>query len=173
MGGGLEVALACDSRLVGTNPRVELGLPETKLGLVPGWGGSQRLPRIAGMELACDMLASGRSLNAQEACDKGLASATVQSESLIDFAAKYVVQQGWQELRAMKRGPVAIYESERFLAPVPSAPEAMREAMLLLNAGAELPLNEALKMETAAFLRLAGSDESKRKIVEFFAGRKS
>jgi enoyl-CoA hydratase/carnithine racemase len=53
VGGGLEVALACDTRLLGTNPRVELGLPETKLGLIPGWGGTQRLPRIAGMELAC------------------------------------------------------------------------------------------------------------------------
>ena len=172
VGGGLEVALACDTRLLGTHPRVELGLPETKLGLIPGWGGTQRLPRIAGMELACDMLASGRSLKAEEACEKGLASAVVQSEELIDFAARHVLLEGWQELRAMMRGPVALHESERFSAPVPSSPDAIREAMMLLNRGAELPLAEALTLETEAFLRLAGSDESKAKIAAFFSGRK-
>jgi len=173
VGGGLEVALACDTRLLGTNPRVELGLPETKLGLIPGWGGTQRLPRIAGLELAADMLESGRLLTAQEACDRGLASAVVQSESLIEFAAKHVLHEGWRELRAMKLGPVAIHESERFSATVPSSPDAVREAMVLLNAGAELPLAEALKLETEAFLRLAGSDESKRTIAEFFASKRS
>jgi len=172
VGGGLEVALACDTRLLGTNLRVELGLSETKLGLIPGWGGTQRLPRIAGMELACDMLASGRSLKAEEACEKGLASAVVQSGELIDFAARHVLLEGWQELRAMKRGPVAIHESERFSAPVPSSPDAIREAMMLLNRGAELPLAEALKLETEAFLRLAGSEQSKARIAAFFAARK-
>jgi enoyl-CoA hydratase/carnithine racemase len=172
LGGGLEVALACDSRLLGTNPRVELGLPETKLGLIPGWGGTQRLSRIAGMELAYEMLAHGRSAKAAEACEKGLASATVQSSELIDFAARHVLHEGWQELRSMKRGPVAIHESERFQATVPSSPEAVREAMLLLNRGVELPLAEALNLETEAFLRLAGSEESKAKIAAFFA-RKS
>ena len=168
----MEVALACDTRLLGSNPRVELGLPETKLGLIPGWGGTQRLPRIAGMELACEMLADGRSVKAEEACEKGLASAVVQSQELNEFAARHVLHEGWQELRTMKRGPVAIHESERFQAPVPSSPDAVRDAMLLLNRGAELPLAEALKLETEAFLRLAGSDESKAKIAEFFAKRK-
>src|SRR5215210_861225 len=61
LGGGLEVALACDFRLCGTGPRVQLGLPEIKLGLIPGWGGTQRLPRLVGVEEAINRLLSGES----------------------------------------------------------------------------------------------------------------
>jgi enoyl-CoA hydratase len=124
------------------------------------------------METACDLLADGRSVAAEEACERGLASAVVRSEDLVEFAARHVMHDGWQDVRATKRGPVAIHESERFQAPVPSSPDAVREAMLLLNRGAELPLAEALKLETEAFLRLAGSDESKARIAAFFAARK-
>ena len=61
LGGGLEVALACDFRICGTSPKVQLGLPEIKLGLVPGWGGTQRLPRLVGVEEAINRLLSGES----------------------------------------------------------------------------------------------------------------
>src|SRR4051812_29527351 len=61
LGGGFEVALACDYRVCGTNPKVQLGLPEVSLGLIPGWGGTQRLPRLVGIHEAAEMVASGRS----------------------------------------------------------------------------------------------------------------
>lgn len=172
LGGGLEVALACDARVCGTNPKAELGLPEVKLGLIPGWGGTQRLPRIVGPELAAEMLRTGDPLNAEQARDANLVSAVVKSDALIDFAARHVLHDGWRGLREMKRGAISLAERERFRAPVPSGPPALREAMLVLTRGGERPLDDALKLETEAFLRLAGSDDSRTRIAAFFAARK-
>src|SRR5687768_16830213 len=67
LGGGLEVALACDYRVCGTNPKVQLGLPEVKLGLIPGWGGTQRLPRLVGVYETAEMLATGWNRDAPSA----------------------------------------------------------------------------------------------------------
>lgn len=172
LGGGLEVALACDVRVCGTNPAVELGLPEVKLGLIPGWGGTQRLPRVVGPERAADMLRTGDSLSAEQARDATLVSAVVKSESLLDFAARHVTHDGWRGLRESKRAAIPVAERERFRAPVPSAPPALREAMVVLTRGGERPLADALPLETEAFLRLAGSDDSRARIVAFFAARK-
>lgn len=160
LGGGLELALACDFRVCGTNPRVELGLPEVKLGLIPGWGGTQRLPRIVGMDKAAEMLGTAASVNAEEAVRVALA---VTGDP---FA---VVLTG-TEVAVRERKRASVSGTSR--PPVPSSPNAVREAMLVLIRGAELPLADAIPLETEAFLRLAGSDESKRLIAEFFSSRK-
>ena len=172
LGGGLEVALACDHRVVGTNPLVELGLPEVGLGLIPGWGGTQRLPRIVGLELACDMLVNGRSQNADQSRETGLVNSTVKTESLVDFATREVLEEGWEETRFAKRSPMQSgWPLDADQSSLPDGP-AVRELMKLMTQGPVLPLAEALKLESAAFLRLAGSEESKRLIAEFFAARK-
>ncbi|MBX9581701.1 MAG: enoyl-CoA hydratase/isomerase family protein, partial [Gemmataceae bacterium] len=75
LGGGLEVALACDYRVVGPHPRLQLGLPEVKLGLIPGWGGTQRLPRLVGLPAAVDLLTTGNPVGGPQAVDLGLADA--------------------------------------------------------------------------------------------------
>jgi 3-hydroxyacyl-CoA dehydrogenase/enoyl-CoA hydratase/3-hydroxybutyryl-CoA epimerase len=81
LGGGLELALACDYRLVYDRPDTQLGLPETQLGLLPGWGGTQRLPRVVGLERALRMiLPPGKRLNAREALAWGLADAIADRE---------------------------------------------------------------------------------------------
>src|SRR5207249_10000499 len=67
MGGGLEMALGFDYRLAGSHPKVDIGLPETKLGIIPGWGGTQRLPRVIGPALAAELICAGESVNAQRA----------------------------------------------------------------------------------------------------------
>lgn len=173
LGGGLEVALACDFRVCGTGDKVKLGLPEVTLGLIPGWGGTQRLPRAAPTRLAAEMLVTGRSLTAAEAEECGLAQ-RAPSDTLIDWAARYITagdppgREPWP--RGLKRVPD----------PLPLAPDevpaagtpAAREALRVLMEGTRLPVNEGIAVETEAFLRLAGSDESKRLIAEFFAGRK-
>src|SRR5262249_9728931 len=64
MGGGLELALVFDYRLAGSNPKVEIGLPEVKVGLIPGWGGTQRLPRLIGPSLAAELICAGESVGA-------------------------------------------------------------------------------------------------------------
>lgn len=86
-GGGLELALACTFRLAGST--VKLGQPEIKLGLIPGYGGTQRLPRLVGEARALEMIMSGRSVEADEAARFGLVSAVVDGdvvEAAIRFA---------------------------------------------------------------------------------------
>jgi 3-hydroxyacyl-CoA dehydrogenase/enoyl-CoA hydratase/3-hydroxybutyryl-CoA epimerase len=80
LGGGLEFALACDYRLVFEKGNTQLGLPEVELGLLPGWGGTQRLPRIVGLERALRMILDRKRLNAAEALRWGLADAIASTE---------------------------------------------------------------------------------------------
>ncbi len=169
LGGGLEVALACDYRACGTNPKVQLGLPEVKLGLIPGWGGTQRLPRLVGVPLAADLLTSGRSLGAEDASRFALAGRGDDSMSLIDSGAKLLALIGTsQSARQQRFGPVANAE----LPQQPALSGAAAEAVRVVIEGAPLPLRDAIAVETDAFMRLAGGDESKRLIAEFFAARK-
>ena len=99
LGGGLEVALACDFRLCGTSPKVQLGLPEIKLGLVPGWGGTQRLPRLVGVEEAINRLLSGESYDATDPPPEDLVDETVPSDEL-DAAGRSLAFD-----RRLARGP--------------------------------------------------------------------
>ena len=86
LGGGLELSMACRARLVADNPRIQLGLPEIRWGLLPGAGGTQRLPRLVGYELGMQLLLTGRSLAPQEAVDSGLFSAALPAGQLLDAA---------------------------------------------------------------------------------------
>lgn len=171
LGGGLEVALACDVRIVGTNPKVQLGLPETGLGLIPGWGGTQRLPRLVGLEKAGEMLTTGRGLSASDAVAVGLAREQVPSESLIESAASHA-RKPFTEARARKQEPIAGPDRQAYTPTVPEAPAAIREALSAMMHGAALPLAEAIPIETEAFCRLAGTPESKEKIAAFFNRKK-
>lgn len=89
-GGGLEMALACSFRIAA--PTAKMGLPEIKLGLIPGYGGTQRLPRAVGTARALDLILSGRTLDAQEALDIGLVNRVVDGDTVdaaLDFAAGF------------------------------------------------------------------------------------
>jgi 3-hydroxyacyl-CoA dehydrogenase/enoyl-CoA hydratase/3-hydroxybutyryl-CoA epimerase len=81
LGGGLELALACDYRLVFDRRDTQMGLPETQLGLLPGWGGTQRLPRVVGLERALLIILQGKRLDAREAKAWGLADALASSDA--------------------------------------------------------------------------------------------
>ena len=89
-GGGLELALACTFRMAA--PTAKMGLPEVKLGLIPGYGGTQRLPRVVGEARALDMILTGRTVGAEEAARIGLVSAVVEGDlvqAAIEFAAGF------------------------------------------------------------------------------------
>src|SRR5262249_26548036 len=72
MGGGTEIALAMDYRIAANNRATQIGLPEVKIGIIPGWGGTQRLPRLIGVHLALDMICSGEPIAAAKAASLGL-----------------------------------------------------------------------------------------------------
>lgn len=166
LGGGLEVALACDYRLIGTNPRVELGLPEVTLGLIPGWGGTQRLPRIINVSTAADLMMTGASVSGPEAIRLGLVDGSVAK-----MTPESLFESGQHEARrATKRDPVP--ESARSTFTLHQSGPAVRAGLPVVAFGTSLPLVEALKLETAAFVSLAGSDDSRRRIAEFFEKRK-
>jgi enoyl-CoA hydratase len=84
-GGGLELALACTFRLA--TPNAKLALPEIRLGLIPGYGGTQRLPRVIGEARALEMIMTGKAIDAQTALAWGLVSAIVEGEALAEGAA--------------------------------------------------------------------------------------
>jgi enoyl-CoA hydratase/carnithine racemase len=111
LGGGLEVALACDYRLAGTSPKTRLGLPEVSLGLIPGWGGTQRLPRLVGIITALEHILSNVQFDADTAHDRGLIDAIAPSEELRAEAARLLLSSAesgeWQERRERKRQPLA------------------------------------------------------------------
>lgn len=174
LGGGLEVALACDGRMVGTNDRVKLALPETTLGLIPGWGGTQRLPRMIGVPNALDVLLYQANYGIATSVDRGLAAVVRPSEMLVEDAVARVNgmhQLGiWKEWRTEKQRPIPADQLAAFVPPT-AMRSAEAEAVRVMVEGAALPLYDAIRLETEAFMRLAGSDESKRLIAEFFASR--
>ena len=122
-GGGLELALACTFRLV--TPNAKLGTPEIKLGLLPGYGGTQRLPRIVGEARALEMVLTGKSIDAQLAVAWGLASGIVEGDE------KAVLDQGMAFAREF---------SNYSLPALSLAREAVRRAL-------DTPLHEGLKIE--------------------------
>jgi len=89
VGGGLEMALACDLRFMTDNPKSVIGLPEVTLGVLPGTGGTQRLPRLVGKGRAMDLLITGRLLNAQEALQIGLVEHVFPDGSFMDETLEY------------------------------------------------------------------------------------
>src|SRR3546814_9262648 len=86
MGGGTEISLACDYRVASNDPSTRIGLPEVKLGIYPGWGGSVRLPRVVGAPAAFDMMLTGRTLSASAAKAIGLVDKVVDEATLLDAA---------------------------------------------------------------------------------------
>lgn len=92
LGGGLELALACSHRVISNDPRTVLGLPEVKIGVVPGWGGTQRLPRLVGLANSLEMILPGKSIYAKKAKKFGLADEVTYKETLLDVALKVANQ---------------------------------------------------------------------------------
>jgi 3-hydroxyacyl-CoA dehydrogenase/enoyl-CoA hydratase/3-hydroxybutyryl-CoA epimerase/3-hydroxyacyl-CoA dehydrogenase/enoyl-CoA hydratase/3-hydroxybutyryl-CoA epimerase/enoyl-CoA isomerase len=190
MGGGLELALAFDFRLASTHPKTELGLPETKVGLIPGWGGTQRLPRLVGPSIAVEMIASGEPAKPVRAVEIGLAFDAVPSEKLMDEASRLIhaarsAQDSaldWQAVRRRKQQPVGLTEAQatytfavakggimmktkgQFPAPLAAAD--------VIEKSCNKTLDEGLKIETEAFLKLVGSPISKSLIAVFFMNQR-
>ncbi len=86
LGGGCEIALACDWRVMGDSPKAQIGLPETKLGIFPAWGGTTKLPRVIGLPAALDIILNGKSVDGKRAKRMGLVDEVVPASILLDVA---------------------------------------------------------------------------------------
>ncbi len=132
-GGGCELALACHMRLASEN--AVLGLPEVKLGIIPGYGGTQRLPRLVGPGRALELILSARNVKAEEAERIGLVNRVVPQAELLPEAVKLAQA-------ILKNGPLAV--------------EAALECVVR---GMQLPLDQGLRFESGRFGILASSDD--------------
>jgi 3-hydroxyacyl-CoA dehydrogenase/enoyl-CoA hydratase/3-hydroxybutyryl-CoA epimerase len=122
MGGGLELALACTYRIVSNDQKTALALPEVKLGIMPGFGGTQRLPRLVGLLNALDMILTGKSVYARKARQIGLADEVTYRELLperaLDTAQKAIGKPRPRSIRARRPLAVKVLESNALLRPI-------------------------------------------------------
>jgi 3-hydroxyacyl-CoA dehydrogenase / enoyl-CoA hydratase / 3-hydroxybutyryl-CoA epimerase len=168
LGGGLELALACAYRMVAEDPRIQLGLPEVKFGLLPGAGGTQRLPRLVGIERGIEMMLSGRSVAPSEAREIGLIDEIVPRGELIDraiAAARELARSGKRRKlpQRLAPGPFDLHEPDAvhrisahlgYPAAITAKYPAYEAIVRSVIEGAELPIDEGDDVETARFVDL-------------------
>lgn len=166
LGGGLEVALACSYRVAVASAR--FGLPEVKLGILPGAGGSLRLPRLIGVEAALAMISEGRQIDAAEAARNGLIDAIVGSD-LADGAlgfARRIIDAG-ADIRRASELPIPSFDSALFETARASMRKRFRgyvapqKAVDLVETAVTMPFAEAGEREYATCKELLGSPQSK------------
>ena len=172
LGGGLELALACRWRIAA--PNAKLGLPEVILGVVPGSGGTQRLPRLVGMKVALSMIPTGHQIGAAEALDIGLIDeqeedplAAALALQLTDLNTRLPISKLPRPKAEPEAAEAALVKSRRRM-PRQSAPE---EAVRLIGLAASHDFDDGLQAERAAFLRLRDGDECRALRHIFFAER--
>ncbi|MDR3493834.1 MAG: 3-hydroxyacyl-CoA dehydrogenase NAD-binding domain-containing protein [Ancalomicrobiaceae bacterium] len=174
LGGGLEIALACHARLAA--PGAKLGLPEVKLGLVPGAGGTQRLPRLVGVAAAIDLIGSGRIVDAGTAERLGIVDRIVASD-LVGAATATVralvgtVPRRTSDLPVAADDPAEIDAAAAKVLARSRGQQAPAEAVRLVRAAADVPFADAVADERATFLALRNSDEAAALRHVFFAER--
>jgi len=141
LGGGLELALACDFRVCAEDSR--FGLPEVLLGVIPGGGGTQRLPRLIGSSRAKELIFSGRQVRADEALSIGLVNRAVAPDFVLDAALNWAAE--------LASGPVVAHGL----------------AKSAIDRGLDTTLAGGLTFEQAAFVTVAGTEDAVRGITSF------
>jgi 3-hydroxyacyl-CoA dehydrogenase/enoyl-CoA hydratase/3-hydroxybutyryl-CoA epimerase/3-hydroxyacyl-CoA dehydrogenase/enoyl-CoA hydratase/3-hydroxybutyryl-CoA epimerase/enoyl-CoA isomerase len=186
MGGGLELSLSLDFRLAGTNPKTELGFPEVKVGLFPGWGGTQRLPRVIGVSPALEIICSGEPVKAQRARELGMVFDVVPSDRLVQEAVRLIgwahESGAWRDERRRKRQPIGLSEDQYSFTFAVARAQVMEKtkgqmpaplaALEAVAKGCNLPLDEGLKIESELFAPLVGSPISRNLIGIFFMSQR-
>ncbi len=179
LGGGLEVALACHYRVA--VPSAKLGTPEVKLGLLPGAGGTQRLPRVAGVEKALQMCATGNPIGAREACDAGLVDRLVEGD-LVPHAVAFA-----EEVRDVRPLPRSSERQDKVDNVDPAAFDEFRKAnarkfrgfdapeanIQAVKVATEKPYVDGVIDERKLFMELMSGKQAKAQQYFFFAERKA
>jgi 3-hydroxyacyl-CoA dehydrogenase len=177
LGGGLELALACHYRVAAA--AAQLGMPEVKLGLLPGAGGTQRLPRLVGVERALNMIVSGDPVSARDLGSTDLLDSTADTDVLaaaIGFAERVVAEK--MPLKKARDVRINLPNAEAFLefargavAPLARNYPAPLKCIDAIEAAATKPFEEGMKVEGSLFMELLNSPESKALRHAFFAMR--
>ncbi|NBX93962.1 MAG: hypothetical protein EBQ85_12090 [Proteobacteria bacterium] len=184
MGGGTELALGCDYRMATDSPQTKIGLPEVMLGLIPGWGGTQRMPRLIGLEKSLDLILTGKTVDSGKAKKMGLVDKIVPAEYLEERAI------AWANELA-QTGKKRVYETrslkEKILGTVPGGTwlvcdQARKQVMEKTKGNFPAPLkaievirktyggpiDKGLKVEAEAFIELMVTPESQNLIHVFY-----
>jgi 3-hydroxyacyl-CoA dehydrogenase len=182
LGGGLEVTLACHYRVAVKTAR--FGLPEVKLGLLPGAGGTQRLPRVVGVERALQMIVSGEPIGAEEARAYGLIDEIVEGDltmAAVAFAERVIVEgRPLRKIRdlddkiAQARGkPELFADFRKSVARATRGFRAPESCIKCVEAAVNVPFEQGLARERELFLELLASPESQAQRYFFFAEREA
>ncbi|MFF2049162.1 3-hydroxyacyl-CoA dehydrogenase [Stenotrophomonas sp. HMSC10F06] len=179
LGGGTELALACRYRVASNDPSTRIGLPETQLGIFPGWGGSSRLPQLVGAPAAMDMMLTGRNLSASAARNIGLVDKVVAPAVLLDTAVSLALKGTTRPFKQRATAWITnTWLARRLLAPQ-MAKQVARKARkehypapyALINTWARTggsPIQTRLDAERRAVVKLAGTPTARNLIRIFF-----
>ena len=182
LGGGLELSLACHYRVLSNGPKVQVGLPEVKIGLFPGGGGSQRLPRLIGAQAALMAMSESKSFKPQEALGAGIVDEVVDDDKVVEAARTWIKTKG---------DPVARWDKKDFKIPGggpyhPTGAQVFMAGNALLRKqsygnypavlnlmhsvyeGLQLPFDTAIKVETRFFCKTLATPQAKAMIRTFF-----
>lgn len=183
LGGGLEMTLACHYRVAASdNPKLQLGLPEVKVGLLPGAGGTQRVPRLIGVMAAGDILLQGKSVKADAAQAMGLIHDTAPTDQLVEKAKAWVLanpnaKAPWDEdkFRVPGGAPYQPKSAQVFtMAPAMVSKNtnqnypAAQNILSCVYEGLQVPFDTAIKIETRYFLRTLATPQAKAMIRTLF-----
>jgi 3-hydroxyacyl-CoA dehydrogenase len=183
LGGGFEMALMCHYRIA--VPSAKFGLPEIKLGLIPGAGGTQRLPRLSGVENALEVILTGTPFSAKRALEWGVVDALADEgklrEGAIAFARKVIdthmplrrIRDLNDKIEAARGHPEIFDKVRRDYARRYRGFEAWQSALRAVKAALDLPFDEGMKLERQAFLDLIPTAQAQAQRYVFFAERKA
>jgi len=172
LGGGAEIAMACRMRIMA--PGARIGLPEVTLGVIPGAGGTARLPRLVGLQKAVEMITTGKPIGAQEACSAGLVHTVeddpIEAAFLVNSEALGCIVPTWEYHAPAHDADLFRMARENLQAKMPGQ-EAPVRALAVIEAGLALPFHAALAHERRVFLELKTGSQSKALRHLFFAQR--
>lgn len=176
LGGGLELAMAGHYRVALADAR--LGMPEVKLGLMPGGAGTQRLPRLVGSERALAICLSGEPIQAPESVAIGLLDSVVSGElpeAALAFARRTQEQPVWRTRDHPVSAPADPngFENARRNAEEAPSPEAARAIITAIEAAVQVPFEEGCRKETELFAQRVFSAEAQSRIEQFLTGRQA
>jgi 3-hydroxyacyl-CoA dehydrogenase/enoyl-CoA hydratase/3-hydroxybutyryl-CoA epimerase len=181
LGGGLEIALACHYRVVADNPKIQLGLPESKVGLLPGAGGTQRLPRLIGVQSAAMMILQGESKSPQDAKSLGFVHEVVPAGQTVGAAKKWLSGKPkavapWDEKGyKLRDGPYSPGGGMAFVGGNAMLHKqtfgnypAQKNILSCLYEGAQVPIDAALRIETRYFVKTLATPQARAMIRSLF-----